>query len=94
MGRSEIATMTEAIQREATVTTKGQVTIPVDVRRALGLKPEGGPVVFIVSGDVVTVRSARKVTLEELMAGFDPEKHRYTAEERWWDDPPVGEEVL
>jgi len=86
--------MIDTIEREATVTTKGQVTIPVDVRRVLGLKPEGGPVVFVVNGGVVTVRSARKVTLEELMAGFDPEKHRYTPEERWWDDPPIGKEVL
>ncbi len=32
--------MIDTIQREATVTTKGQVTIPVDVRKVLGLRPE------------------------------------------------------
>ena len=49
--------------------------------------------VFVVDSGVVTVRSAKKVTLDELLAGFDPEKHRYTAEERFWDDPPVGTEI-
>lgn len=86
--------MIDTIQREATVTTKGQVTIPIDVRKALGLRPEGGPVVFVVNNGVVTIRSTRKLTIEELMAQFDPEKHRYTREERWWDDPPVGKELL
>jgi AbrB family looped-hinge helix DNA binding protein len=85
--------MVDPMERAATVTTKGQVTIPVDVRKVLGLKAEGGPVVFVVNSGVVTVRSARKITLDELLAGFDPEKHRYTAEERWWDDPPVGQEI-
>jgi len=86
--------MIEMIEREATVTTKGQVTIPVDVRRVLGLKPEGGPVVFVVHSGVVTVRSAYKPTLTELLAGFDPAKHRYTPEERKWDDAPRGRETL
>jgi bifunctional DNA-binding transcriptional regulator/antitoxin component of YhaV-PrlF toxin-antitoxin module len=85
--------MSDLIERVANVTTKGQVTIPVDVRKVLGLTVEGGPVVFVVDSGVVTVRSAKKVTLDELLAGFDPEKHRYTAEERFWDDPPVGTEI-
>lgn len=79
--------------RQATVTSKGQVTIPVDVRRALGLA-EGGPVEFIYEDGVVTLRSAKKPTLTELLAGFDPEKHRHSAEERVWDDAPRGRETL
>ena len=36
----------------STLTTKGQVTIPADVRRRLGLHP-GDRVAFIVDGDEV-----------------------------------------
>lgn len=77
----------------ATVTSKGQVTIPVEVRRALGLA-DGGPVVFSNEDGVVTLRSARKPTLTELLAGFDPAKHRHAPEERVWDDAPRGKETL
>ena len=78
---------------EATVTSKGQVTIPVAVRRQLGLA-DGGPVVFTAEQGVVTLRSARKPTLDELLAEFDPAKHRHSAEERVWDDLPRGKESL
>ncbi len=87
--------MTEgSLKRSATVTTKGQVTIPLDVRRALGLKEGGGPVLFVVDNGVVTVSSAYQPSLTELLAGFDPEKHRHSAEERSWDDAPRGRETL
>jgi len=77
----------------ATVTSKGQVTIPVEVRRALGLA-DGGPVVFSNENGVVTIRSAKKPTLTELLAGFDPAKHRHQPEERDWDDAARGRETL
>jgi len=80
-------------KRQATVTSKGQVTIPVDIRRALGVA-EGGPVEFTWEDGTVTLRAARKPTLTELLAGFDPEKHRHSADERPWDDAPRGEETL
>lgn len=41
------------------VTTKGQVTIPKEIRDRLGIEP-GSEVDFVVSGDVVTL-----VTLED-----------------------------
>jgi len=84
--------MTNSTQ-EATVTSKGQVTIPVEMRRALGIA-SGGPVTFTLDDGVLLVRSARKPTLDELLAAFDPAKHRHTAEERVWDDEPRGKEVL
>lgn len=86
--------MIDIIEREASVTTKGQVTIPVEVRKKLGLKEEGGPVVFTYKDGVVTIRSAYKTTLTELLASFDPAKHRHAAEERTWDDPPRGRESI
>lgn len=82
-----------ATHQQATVTSKGQVTIPVEMRRALGIV-DGGPVRFTLEDGVVTVRSARKVTLADLLAGFDPAKHRHSGAEREWDDNPRGRETL
>ncbi len=78
---------------QAKVTSKGQVTIPVEIRRALGVA-DGGPVEFASENGVVILRSARKPTLTELLAGFDPVKHRRGPEERVWDDAPRGKESL
>jgi antitoxin PrlF len=45
----------------STLTTKGQVTIPADVRRRLGLHP-GDLVAFIVDGDEVRlVRREKRI---------------------------------
>jgi len=79
--------------QEATVTSKGQVTIPIEMRRALGIA-DGGPVLFTLGDGVLTLRSTRKPSLGELLAGFDPAKHRHTPEERVWDDAPRGKESL
>ncbi|MGH2460050.1 MAG: AbrB/MazE/SpoVT family DNA-binding domain-containing protein [Chloroflexota bacterium] len=42
---------------ETTLTQKGQVTIPAEVRRALGLKPRD-KVTFELDGDVARIRRA------------------------------------
>ncbi len=81
------------VTRQATVTSKGQVTIPVEMRRALGIV-EGGPVTFTLADGALVVRSARKPTLTELLAGFDPARHRHSPEERVWDDAARGKESL
>lgn len=83
----------QTVHQQATVTSKGQVTIPATIRRALGIA-EGGPVRFSLEDGVVTLCSARKPTLTELLAGFDPAKHRHSGEEREWDDAPRGRETL
>jgi AbrB family looped-hinge helix DNA binding protein len=85
--------MAEVLERVARITSKGQVTIPAEVRRELQVR-DGDSVVFRSSGGVVTVASARKSTLSELLAGFDPEKHRRGPEERPWDDTTRGRESL
>lgn len=77
----------------AKVTAKGQVTIPVRVREMLGVKG-GGPVLFHSEGNVITLVSAKKPRLSELLAEFDPKRHRHNAEERVWDDLPKGRERL
>jgi AbrB family looped-hinge helix DNA binding protein len=85
--------MTETLERTAHLTSKGQVTIPRDVRQALGLR-EGDPVIFRSEGGVVTIASGRKPTLGELLADFDPKQHRREPDERPFDDAPKGRERL
>jgi AbrB family looped-hinge helix DNA binding protein len=46
------------IERETTVTRKGQVTIPAEIRSHLGLKPRDR-VVFELEGDSARLRPAR-----------------------------------
>jgi AbrB family looped-hinge helix DNA binding protein len=43
------------MQREAKITSKGQVTVPREVRQALGVKP-GDKIVFEQNGKDVSVR--------------------------------------
>lgn len=49
----------------ATITVKGQVTIPKDVRDALGLR-EHDKVVFVVEGDRAIMRPIRLAPLDQL----------------------------
>ena len=46
------------MQKEARITSKGQITVPKAVRHALGLKP-GDKVVFEQAGEDVCVRPVR-----------------------------------
>ena len=77
----------------AKITAKGQVTVPVRIREMLGIKG-GGPVMFRTEGNTVTLVSARKPTLTELLARFDPARHRHSPDERAWDDAPAGRERI
>ena len=62
----------------STLTTKGQVTIPADVRRRLGLHP-GDRVAFIVAGD--EVRLVRREHRVEAAFGICKAKASVTDEE-------------
>jgi len=66
------------------VTTKGQVTIPVHIRRRLDLTP-GDEVAFVVNGDEVEVR---KVSRAEPSAA-----DRRAAIETWLDGFAEGAEA-
>lgn len=45
----------------SSLTRKGQVTIPVEIRRQLGLR-QGDKVAFVQDGDAITVQRALSVT--------------------------------
>ncbi len=50
---------------EATVTSKGQITIPKDVRESLGLK-EGRRIVFLLKDHEAVIRPISSDPVEEL----------------------------
>jgi AbrB family looped-hinge helix DNA binding protein len=47
------------------VTTNGQVTIPVQIRKRLGIEP-GSKVVFIENGDTVTLANSSLLAIEKF----------------------------
>ena len=46
------------VRKEAKITSKGQITVPLDIRRVLGVKP-GDRLVFETAGENVSVRPIR-----------------------------------
>jgi len=54
----------------STITSKGQVTIPVEVRRHLGLDT-GAKIAFVIDPDGVRVRPVR-FTLESIFGSIEP----------------------
>lgn len=63
----------------ATLTSKGQLTVPKDVRDQLGLK-SGDRVVFELEDDSVRLRVERRKSLNELMGSL-PATRKYPGKE-------------
>jgi antitoxin PrlF len=63
----------------ATLTSKGQITVPKDVRERLGLK-SGDRVAFEFEGDSVRLRVEKGRSLEELKGSL-PATKEYTGKE-------------
>jgi AbrB family looped-hinge helix DNA binding protein len=59
----------------SSVTSKGQVTIPVEMRRKLGIK-SGDKVVFIEDGGRIVIANAAMVALKEVQEAFAGEAER------------------
>jgi len=57
------------------VTSKGQVTIPVEMRRQLGIK-EGDKVVFFNEGNRIVIANAAMEAFTELQKAFTGEAER------------------
>jgi len=55
----------------SSVTSKGQVTIPKDIRKALDVS-EGDKVIFQADGDTVTLRKVQKDKLSEILMRAKP----------------------
>ncbi|HXG29558.1 MAG TPA: AbrB/MazE/SpoVT family DNA-binding domain-containing protein [Nevskiales bacterium] len=64
---------------EATVTSKGQITIPSDVRRSMGLAT-GERVVFTPMGDGSTVMRAKTKSVLDLKGALGKPRKRLPVE--------------
>lgn len=59
----------------AKISLKGQVTIPVEIRRKLGLK-EGDKVVFVQQNDNVIIFNSNKLAFEEFQKDMKGEAEK------------------
>ncbi|HBN83285.1 MAG TPA: AbrB/MazE/SpoVT family DNA-binding domain-containing protein [Clostridiales bacterium] len=54
----------------AKITSKGQITIPIQIRKRLNLK-EGDKVVFMTEGDNVIIENSTRVAIKEAQKAFE-----------------------
>ena len=59
----------------AKVTSKGQVTIPVEIRKKLGIR-EGDKVLFMEEGNKIVIMNSTMVALKEAQEAFSGEASR------------------
>jgi len=59
----------------AKITSRGQVTIPLDIRKRLGVR-EGDKIVFIEDQGRIFITNAAKIAFANLRAGFAGEAER------------------
>ena len=59
----------------AKVTSSGQITIPVQIRRKLGIK-EGDKVMFLEDGNRVMLLNSSQIALEKLQSAMEGEAER------------------
>jgi AbrB family looped-hinge helix DNA binding protein len=59
----------------AKITSKGQITIPIDIRKKLNLK-EGDKVVFIEDGEKIIFANAAKLAFSTIQKEFEGEAER------------------
>jgi len=68
----------------ARVSIKGQVTIPIAIRKTLGLK-EGDKVVFAQQGDNIILLNSNRLAFKEFQSGMAGEAERVG----WTDEQDV-----
>ena len=59
----------------AKITSRGQITIPIDIRKKLGVK-EGDKVIFIEDGNRIVVANAAKIAFANMRVAFTGEAER------------------
>lgn len=63
----------------AKITSKGQITIPIDIRRKLGVK-EGDKVLFVENQGRIIMMNSSMEALRKAQAAFDGEAERLSLE--------------
>ncbi|MDR1536958.1 MAG: AbrB/MazE/SpoVT family DNA-binding domain-containing protein [Clostridiales bacterium] len=64
----------------AKITSRGQITIPIDIRKRLGVK-EGDKVIFIEDGNNIVVANAAKIAFANMRSAFAGEAERLGLED-------------
>jgi AbrB family looped-hinge helix DNA binding protein len=59
----------------AKITSRGQITIPIDIRKKLGVK-EGDKVIFIEDDNRIVVANAAKIAFANMRTAFAGEAQR------------------
>lgn len=59
----------------AKITSKGQITIPIDIRKKLGLK-DGDKVLFLEEAGKIVMMNATMAAIREAQAAFEGEAER------------------
>ena len=87
--------VSERLERSSTITIKGQVTLPVEIRRVLGVGPHDR-VAFVVEEDGVRVRRSRDVVTRTAgtLKGYGPPEALSPAEERRLFEEGVAHDEL
>ncbi|MDO5581004.1 MAG: AbrB/MazE/SpoVT family DNA-binding domain-containing protein [Planctomycetia bacterium] len=60
----------------AKISANGQITVPVNIRKALGLK-EGDKVIFIQGESGITIANAAAVALDRVQKAFEGVAERW-----------------
>ena len=68
----------------ARISTNGQITIPITIRKVLGLK-EGDKVLFVNEGNNIVLLNSNRLALQEFQAGMAGEAERVG----WTDEQDV-----
>lgn len=63
----------------AKVTTKGQITIPKQIRDFLNLR-EGSKIIFIQKGNDIVIKNSAMLALDKIQNAFDGEAERFGLE--------------
>ena len=59
----------------AKITSRGQITIPIDIRKKLNLK-EGDKVIFMEEGDNIIFANAANIAFRKMQKAFEGEAER------------------
>ncbi|MDR3120251.1 MAG: AbrB/MazE/SpoVT family DNA-binding domain-containing protein [Clostridiales bacterium] len=65
----------DAIMELAKITSKGQITLPISIRRKLNLR-DGGKVAFVEQGGTFTLVNPVSLAITELQDAFEGEAER------------------
>jgi antitoxin ChpS len=70
------------------------MTVPPAMLEQLNLAAGATVGIDVEDGRLIVHSRKPKYTVEELLAGYDPELHRTEEDREWLESPPVGRELI